>query len=84
MLNIKYNGSKAKTVFNGMDLTFGNTGLIFVCGRKKSSADTLIKYIAGIDYVEGLQITIDDFVLNHASLADDYRLHNIGLVFPNT
>ena len=84
MLNIKYNGSKAKTVFNGMDLTFGNTGLIFVCGRKKSSADTLIKYIAGIDYVEGLQITIDDFVLNHASLADDYRLYNIGLVFPNT
>ena len=84
MLNIKYNGSKTKTVFNGMDLTFGNTGFIFICGRKKSSADTLIKYIAGISYAEGLEITIDNFVLNHSSKLDDYRLHNIGLVFPNT
>ena len=84
MLNIKYNGSKTKTVFNGMDLTFGNTGFIFICGRKKSSADTLIKYIAGISYAEGLEITIDNFVLNHPSQLDDYRLHNIGLIFPNT
>ena len=84
MLNIKYNGSNAKTVFNGMDLTFGNTGLVFICGRKKSSADALIKHIAGISYIEGLEITIDGFVLNHPTLCDDYRLHHIGLVFPNT
>ena len=84
MLNIKYNGSKAKAVFNGINLTFGNTGLVFICGKKESSAKTLVKYLAGVEYVEGLEITVDDFVLNHPALVDDYRLYNIGLVFANT
>ena len=84
MLNIKNNGLISSGVFKNIDLTLGNTGLVFVCGRKESSAKNLIKYLAGVEYLPGLQITIDDYTLTNNEQLDEYRLQNIGYAFGNT
>ncbi len=83
MLNIKSNGIVQKKPFNDLNLTFGDKGLVFICGKKESSAKNLIKYIGGVEYLPGLNIQIDDFILDSESKLDDYRLHNIGFIFSN-
>ena len=83
MLYIKSSAVVQKAPFKDLNLTFGDKGLVFICGKKESSAKNLIKYIGGVEYLSGLNIQIDDFILDDAAKLDDYRLHNIGFIFSN-
>lgn len=83
MLNIKGSAFVQKAPFKDLNLTFGDKGLVFICGKKESSAKDLIKYIGGVEYLPGLNIQIDDFILDDVKKLDDYRLHNIGFIFGN-
>ena len=83
MLYIKSSAVVQKAPFKDLNLTFGDKGLVFICGKKESSAKNLIKYIGGVEYLSGLNIQIDDFILDDAAKLDDYRLHNIGFIFGN-
>ena len=83
MLNIKSSALVQKSPFKDLNLSFGDKGLVFICGKKESSAKNLIKYIGGIEYLPGLNIQIDDFVLDSQSKLEDYRLYNIGFIFGN-
>ena len=83
MLNIRSSAFVQKAPFKDLNLTFGDKGLVFICGKKESSAKNLIKYIGGVEYLPGLNIQIDDFILDDVKKLDDYRLHNIGFIFGN-
>ena len=83
MLNIKSSALVQKSPFKDLNLSFGDKGLVFICGKKESSAKNLIKYIGGIEYLPGLNIQIDDFVLDSQNKLEDYRLYNIGFIFGN-
>ena len=80
MLTIRSNG-ELKSPFNNLNLSFGNTGLVFICGKKESSAKKLIRYIAGVEFLPGLKIDVDGFTLDSAEKLEDYRLYNIGYIF---
>ena len=83
MFNIRSNGTVQKKPFNELNLTFPDKGLVFICGKKESSAKSLVRYIGGIEYLPGLNIQVDDFILDDAKKLDDYRLYNIGFIFGN-
>lgn len=84
MLTIKSNANNTTGSLNNLDLSFENNGMIFICGKKDSSAKELVKIIGGIVYRPDITITINDFVLTKKEQLDDYRLNYLGFVFGNS
>ena len=67
----------------GVSLTLGNTGLLVVLGKSGSGKSTLMNILSGIDLPTSGVVKydgIDIFELSNRA-RDEYRLHNIGIVF---
>ena len=67
----------------GINLSFGETGLVFVLGKSGSGKSTLLNLIGGLDTADGGEIKIDGKSSRYfnASDYDAYRNTYIGFVF---
>ena len=87
MISIK-NFSKRfgkRVIFEDLNLSFPNTGVVALVGESGSGKTTLLNAIAGLDFDYSGEILIDCTNLKalREDALSDYRIHNIGYVFQN-
>lgn len=84
MLKVKSTPELTKGPFANLDLTLGNTGLVFICGKKESSSIELQKIIAGVTFNPNIIVSLDDEEIDDELKLNNYRLNNVGFVFGNS
>jgi ABC-type lipoprotein export system ATPase subunit len=72
------NGGETSTVLKNINVSFPDTGLIFIAGRSGSGKTTLLNAIGGLEDFQG-HIFYDGKEVNQ----EEYRKKNIGFVFQN-
>lgn len=84
MLKVKSTPELTKGPFVNLDLTLGDTGLVFICGKKESSSKELQKIIAGVTFNPNIIVSLDDEEIDDEQKLNNYRLNNVGFVFGNS
>lgn len=74
-----------RVIFENLNLSFPNTGVVALVGESGSGKTTLLNAIAGLDFDYSGEILIDCTNLKCLSenALSDYRIHHIGYVFQN-
>ena len=73
-----------KTVaLDGVDLSFGNSGLVFILGKSGSGKTTLLNLLGGLDGPTSGTFAVDGKVIDNSEQKqlDEYRNKYIGFVF---
>lgn len=70
---------------NDINLTFGNTGMVFLLGKSGSGKTTLLNMIGGLDKPTQGEIIVDGKELNlhNEKEINKYRNNKIGFIFQN-
>ncbi len=84
MLKVESTSNVKKGVFENLNLTLDDSGLVFICGIKESDSSKLQKIIAGVTYDPDIKVSFNDKVIESEKELDDYRLQNMGFVFGNS
>ena len=84
-LNKVYRSKKNKkcTALKNVNLTLGNTGLVFVLGKSGSGKSTLLNLIGGLDKITSGTIEVDGNDISHISERQmcNYRNSHVGFIF---
>ena len=82
-LNKSYkDGKSKKQILKNVNISFNNTGLVFITGRSGSGKTTLLNIIAGFDKADSGEIInndIDILKLSDSQLSN-YRKYNVGFI----
>jgi len=80
---IYHNQNNNAMGLRGVDLSLGNTGLVFIVGHSGSGKSTLINILSGLDVPSGGQMHINgvDIEKFHGVGLDGYRTNYVGMVF---
>lgn len=69
----------------GIDLTLGNRGMIFLLGKSGSGKTTLLNMVGGLDKPSGGRIIVDgkELDLKNEKEINAYRNNKVGFIFQN-